>query len=135
MNDYISLDKCKNRILYRINSRNLSFGVFNIEQSGFVGIREKFGTRYLFTEYHWDTGTPFGTVHPIEELEPLPDDINIKETLDIVDAETGKDVIFREGIGWCFANSQQCCEAIRPQSVENEKLFKWLESKEKQYHE
>lgn len=68
----IPLEDCKHAYLYRISARNFSLGVFDAEVKGFVGIREKFGTRYLFTEYHYDTGAPFGTVFPQEELGPCP---------------------------------------------------------------
>lgn len=69
---YIPIDSCKHGHTYRINSRNLSFGVYDKDKKGFVGIRYKFGERYLFTEYHWDTGAPFGTVCPQKELEECP---------------------------------------------------------------
>lgn len=70
--EYIALDDCEHRGFYRIQARNFDFGVFDQTAKGFIGIREKFGTTYLFTEYHWDTGAPFGTVRPIELLEPCP---------------------------------------------------------------
>lgn len=80
MNDeYIKLENCKHGYLYKINSRNLDYGVFNEKDKGFIGIREKFGQTYLFTEYHWDTGAPYGTVTPIEEISKIPDDIKIDE--------------------------------------------------------
>jgi hypothetical protein len=69
---HIPLEKCKHGHLYRIHSRNLELGVFNERTKGFVGIREKFWKLYLFTEYHADTGAPFGTVHPLEEIEECP---------------------------------------------------------------
>jgi hypothetical protein len=46
----IALKDCENRFAYRISSRNLSIGVFNLKTSGFIGIREKFGDQYLFTD-------------------------------------------------------------------------------------
>lgn len=67
MQDYLTIEECKHGHLYKINSRNLKWGVFNASVKGFIGIREKFGRRYLFTEFHWDTGPPFGTVKPIVE--------------------------------------------------------------------
>lgn len=73
---YLSLDQCKDGYLYRIHSRNLAFGVYNNKTKGFSGIRTKFGYRYIFEEYHWDTGAPFGTVHPIEEVCMCPIDIS-----------------------------------------------------------
>lgn len=68
----IKLEDCKHGYTYRISSRNLIYGVFNKPVNGFVGIREKFTREYLFTEFHWDTGAPFGTVNPLEELEECP---------------------------------------------------------------
>lgn len=55
--------------LYRIKSRNLPYGVFD-GKSGFIGIREKFLELYLFTEYDYDDGPPFGTVRVLEDLGP-----------------------------------------------------------------
>lgn len=78
MDDYIKLEDCKERFLYKIFSRNLSYGVYD-GNSGFIGIRNKFGMDYLFTEYHWDTGPPFGTVHPKEEICEVPKNIQCKE--------------------------------------------------------
>jgi hypothetical protein len=69
---HIPLSDCKHGWLYKIQSRNLIMGVFNEEKSRFVGIRGKFDQRFLFVEYHWDTGPPFGTVKPLECLEPCP---------------------------------------------------------------
>ena len=138
MAESIPLEKCKNRVLYRIHSRNLGFGVFNEADNGFVGIREKFGVEYLFTEYHWDTGEPFGTVHPVEELEPLPEDIDIRESLGTVDEETGKPLVFDKpraegGKGWHFADGTVTDDKVMPMSVSNKKLFQWLDEKRKQY--
>lgn len=78
MDDYIKLEDCKERFLYKIFSRNLSYGVYD-GNSGFIGIRNKFGMDYLFTEYHWDAGPPFGTVHPKEEICEVPKNIQCKE--------------------------------------------------------
>ena len=64
----IPLKKCEIGVLYKIHSRNLQYGIFN-GKDGFIGIRTKFGQKYLFTEFHWDTGPPYGTVKPIEKTE------------------------------------------------------------------
>lgn len=64
--------------LYKIRSRNLSSGVYD-GKGGFTGIRQKFGSRYLFTEYDWDNGPPFGTVVVKEDLGPVPEGIEISE--------------------------------------------------------
>ena len=68
----IPLEECKHRGLYKIQARNFSYGVFNKNQNGFVGIREKFSRKFLFTEFHHDTGPPYGTVKPLEFIEMCP---------------------------------------------------------------
>ena len=130
--DSIPLEQCQKGGLYRIRSRNLSFGVFD-GNGGFVGIREKFGSEYLFTEYHWDTGAPFGTVKPVELLEmcPLSD---IRESIGVVDAVTQRPVAFDKpvmdgGRGWYFMDTDEASLAISPRTIENEALFDYLEAK------
>ena len=99
----IPLKDCKQGFLYKINSRNLAFGVFNEKVDGFVGIRTKFGVRYLFIEFHYETGAPFGTVRPEKELELCP----------ILDLKEGA------SDGEFFKT--------------NKELFDWLEEKENLY--
>lgn len=72
LKEYLKLEECKHGYTYRISSRNLAFGVYDERKQGFVGIRTKFGDRYLFVEYHYDTAAPFGTVCPRIELEKCP---------------------------------------------------------------
>lgn len=105
---HIRLEDCKHSYLYRIYSRNLSFGVFHKKSSGFIGIREKFGYEYLFTEYHFDTGAPYGTVHPLEELE--------KYFLEVYEGKF-------EDYG------------VDNKYIYNKELFNWLKEKEKQYYD
>ena len=76
----IPLDECVDRMVYRIRSRNLAYGVFR-PPTGFIGIREKFGNLYLFEEYYAD-GSTFGTVYPVEEVGVLPDGIEMRENYD-----------------------------------------------------
>lgn len=54
--------------VYRIRSRNLIVGVWWPEAKGFIGIRTKFGDRYLFTEFHHDADPHMGTVNQMEFL-------------------------------------------------------------------
>lgn len=134
----ILLDECKNRILYRIHSRNLVLGVFNISTKGFVGIREKFGHYFLFEEYHYDTGAPFGTVHPKEELELMPEDMILEKCLGTVDKKTGRSVAFDKpvsqgGRGWYYIDTDNASDEIDPVTIPNNELFNWLKEKEKQY--
>lgn len=133
----IALENCKHGFLYKIDSRNLITGVFNQESKGFIGIREKFGDEFLFTEYHWDTGAPFGTVKPQEELCQLPENIQVKEDLGIVDKKTKRSVAFDKpvadgGKGWYFIDTKEEDQNIRPMYVENKELFDWIREKEKE---
>ncbi len=98
---YLPLPDCKHGWLYEIMSRNLTLGVFRKDRKGFVGIREKLGHVYLFVEYHWDTGEPFGTVKPLRRVERCP----IKELDEFFRTEDGK-------------------------LKDNEKLFDWLKRKQ-----
>ena len=140
--DRIKLEDCKHRRLYRIYSRNLSFGIFNEKAKGFIGIREKFGNLYLFTEYHWDTGPPFGTVHPKEELELLPEEIECRESFDTIDGKTDRPIKFDKprkdgGRGWVYTDTDEACpltedqkyQDVDPVSPTNKPLFDWLTKK------
>lgn len=79
----IHLDACKHGWTYKIHSRNLIAGVFNKETNGFVGLREKFGKVFLFTEFHYDTGAPYGTVSPEKEIEECPI-TDLRESFDTI---------------------------------------------------
>lgn len=117
--DHIDLADCKHRYLYRLKSRNLLFGVFNESTNGFVGIREKFGDRYLFQEYHWDTGPPFGTVHPVEELGFCPyDDLSegYSREASAEDTKHYKNIVVGERYYF-----------------KNRTLFDWIEAQQKNY--
>lgn len=62
--------------IYKLNSRNLSYAVFD-GNTGFIGIREKFGSRFLDMEHHWDIGA-HGTVSGLADREvDIPSDIEI----------------------------------------------------------
>jgi hypothetical protein len=70
----IPIAECKRGYIYRLHSRNLAYGVFVPEDNnGFIGIRQKFDSRFLFTEYHWENGPPHGTAKPLEEMGPIED--------------------------------------------------------------
>jgi hypothetical protein len=143
--------ECKNRVLYRIRSRNLSFGVFREETGGFIGLREKQGHIYAFEEYHWDNGPPYGTVTPLEELpEVLPDKILLTLELGSICSECRKtceyvkfpdgerEKIYPDGHKmmtqgeWKHLESTECQE-VRPMSVGNRAIERWLRRMEKKY--
>lgn len=63
--------------VYEVHARNFSVGVWNGD-NGFVGLRLKFGTEYLDTEYLWDE--PYhGTASAKQLLETLPEHTNVSE--------------------------------------------------------
>lgn len=67
----IPLTECVARRIYKLHSRNLKVGVFNGE--AFIGIRTKFGNKFLDKEYHCDYEC--GTAKPLEEIGELPVEI------------------------------------------------------------
>lgn len=69
---YISMNDCKESFLYKIHARNAKLGIYCFENKSFKISRYKFNSNFIFEEFHWDTGEPFGTVKPIEEIEEVP---------------------------------------------------------------
>lgn len=142
--DRILLEDCLNRHVYRLCSRNLGVGVYDAARLGFIGIREKFGERYLFLEYHWDYGGgPYGTANPLEDLGLLPRRIQAKESSAVVDRETGRPVAFdrtetsiplirsRPDVlrprGWYFLDTGEYASGIEAVSLGNQPLFDYLD--------
>lgn len=87
---YIPLDECKDGYFYCIHARNSNGGIFSEKEKGFIISRFKFGDNFLFTEYHWDTGEPYGTVKPIKEICKAPELNDDGETLEWLNQETEK---------------------------------------------
>lgn len=123
---FIPKKDCKNRIVYKIHSRNLELGVYDERDGGFIGFREKFGSVYLFKEFHYDNGPPFGTVRPDEETGwRLPAFISLDETLGTVCGNCGG-VVEYNGVDAWNHTSKKKCENAAPQAVNNDDLSKWL---------
>lgn len=76
------MSECKDGFLYRIKARNAGFGIYSEEEKGFIISRIKFTSNFLFTEYHWDTGAPYGTVKPLEDMGEAPKGMSDTETLE-----------------------------------------------------
>lgn len=70
--DYIKIDDLKNNYSYKIIGRNAYVGIWVENEKSFMISRYTGLKPYLFHEYHWDIGTPFGTVKPIELIELCP---------------------------------------------------------------
>lgn len=58
--------------LYYINARNAHLGIWIPGKRGFIISRFKFKANYLFVEYHYDIGTPYGTVKPFYKIDRTP---------------------------------------------------------------
>ena len=75
----IPIPDCIKGRVYKLHCRNLQYGVYD-GKNGFIGIRTKFGSRYLFTELHLDADESFGTVKAMEDTgTDVPDDIEVVE--------------------------------------------------------
>ena len=81
---YIPLEECEDGKIYKILSRNLTYGMFDKDTKGFTGLRTKFNDIFLFEEYHWDADTSYGTVKPLEILDYAPVNKNDKNALKIL---------------------------------------------------
>jgi hypothetical protein len=65
--------------LYMIRARNACVGIYGHSpeakpqyQHLYTIPRRKFTAEYLFDEYDWDTGEPYGTAIPLRDLGPAP---------------------------------------------------------------
>lgn len=127
----VPIDECIPRRLYKLRSRNLTLGVYDGKQ-GFIGVRHKIGSNFLFTEYHWDQGPPHGTVLGVVDTGiDLPGHIQLCESPGTVDMETDRWVSFDKpvangGKGWYFTDTGEPGENIRPQGKRNAELYDWL---------
>ncbi|MDO8542840.1 MAG: hypothetical protein Q7S40_20555 [Opitutaceae bacterium] len=65
---YLTIDQLEEDCIYLIHARNSYIGIWGASKRGFTLVRDKFGRRFLFTEFHWDTGAPFGTVKPFVKI-------------------------------------------------------------------
>jgi hypothetical protein len=131
--NYIAAGDCIDRHIYRIHSRNLKYGIYKEESGGFIGLREKFGSRFLFEEYHADTGGVYGTVCPKEDLGIVLSNEYHLRCQDPVsyDSVTGREVDFdtpvaQGGKGWFFIDTGESDLAIRASSRGNPELFVFM---------
>ena len=79
---YLPITQLEDGCIYLIHARNSYVGIWRASVRGFTLVREKFGRRFLSTEFHWDTGAPFGTVKPFVKVSgPVEPDCR-RHTLD-----------------------------------------------------
>jgi hypothetical protein len=134
-------EELRRGFLYKIRSRNLAMGVYN-GQRGFVGIREKFDSLFLFTEYlNVPSSGMLGTVTPEEELEPCPIE-ELRELLGSKCQTCDQRAWFVEYAetdprpeGFPNARGEwRCdggCEKTKPVAVVNRELYDWLIERER----
>jgi hypothetical protein len=126
-----NINECIKRRVYKLRSRNLSYGVWN-GKDGFIGIRTKFGDKFLDIEFHWDVG--HGTVmDAVDTGIDVPGDIPAVMYLDTIDESTKRSVAFARETetgnkGWYFKDTGTPDETIIPVSVRNKRLFDFLDS-------
>ena len=129
--------------VYRLRSRNLSFGVY-VGGRQFIGVRQKFDREYLDAEYHFgEPGDVSGTAVPLEDLGPLPDGIVGALYLGTYDSVTGRSIRYERSIPnpnagcedavgwWVFADTGGVCPkhpGCLAYDVENTPLLKFLKA-------
>jgi hypothetical protein len=112
--------------VYRLRSRNLLVGVFTGDR--FIGIREKFGDRYLDAEYPYDNG---GTATAKEELGSI-ENIPLKISLGSQCQNCGKPAKWSGPPAPAPWVCEGGCEKVYPQMVSNKELFRALEKYEQE---
>jgi hypothetical protein len=76
----IKLEQLQRGRVYRLQSRNLECGVWN-GKNAFIGIRTKFGLRFLDMEIHWGLSKTFGTAQALETMGTIPESISLNISL------------------------------------------------------
>lgn len=132
----IPFDQLVKGTVYKLHSRNLATGVFTGKQ-GFIGIRTKFGSRYLFEEIEYSQDNNYGTAVATEMLGTIPLDIPLTDRLGTACATCSKPVNFDKsrsyGARWEHdddAVPPEDAHDIYPVSVSNQQLFEALEAYE-----
>lgn len=104
----ITLGELQRGKVYRLKSRNLACGVWN-GKDGFVGIRTKFGLRFLDMEIHWDLSESFGTAQALEGLGSIPESISLNI-----------------GLGTECGNCHKPVKYVKPHAQQKEASGEWL---------
>lgn len=132
----MNVEDCQNGHVYRIRSRNLSIGVYRSTDDSFVGIREKFGSRFLDREYATEC---FGTVKSIgEDLGVCPTENlqtslgtecgNCRARMNYVYHPKGHTEKFHGK--WVHVDKPDCGK-LEPVSIHNKILFDFLDTIDK----
>jgi hypothetical protein len=107
---FLTRDQLERGAVYEVRSRNLIAGVYDGEQ-GFIGIREKFGDEYLFTEYlSRECGgdkQPFDTVHPFQKIGEAKSNV-LAEHYGLICAHCGKGAWKDPQEKWTYPEGNHC---------------------------
>jgi hypothetical protein len=122
----IPIDDLEIGRIYRLQARNLTFAVWN--GTDFVGIRDKFGERFLDS-----CEIPDRTAWALDEVGVVPEGVLLKPYLPTIDSVTERYVAFDKpvdsgGRGWYFLDDETESKEIRPFAPRNEALFAILDA-------
>lgn len=132
---FIPVGELEHGCVYEIVSRNLYVGVWDSQANngggGFIGIRQKFGDSYLFTEYEHTTGGNFGTARAFKKLDvKLPKGIVIGIDVEFLDKTNGRLIEFTSprppygtGRGWVYSDAKEEVPTDNVLRVQNKPLF------------
>lgn len=126
----IEIENLQLGAVYELRARNLRYGVWN--GTTFVGIREKFGSRFLD-----ECEVPGATAFAQEEVGRIPDEcLPARAYLGSQDKFTGRPVAFDKpvaqgGKGWYFTDTGEASEQIFSVAVMNRALFEYLDGIER----
>ena len=130
MNDVIPIESLTVGRVYRLQARNLIYGVWNGKD--FLGIREKFGRRFLD-----GCEVPYATAFPLEDTGiDVPPQIPLKEYLGSYDERTGRETAFdipvsQGGKGWYFVDTGEASTEIRSVARGNPALYEFMDKVER----
>lgn len=134
--NFIPLEDLEDGRVYRLKSRNLLVGLWRAKTNGFIGVRQKFDSRYLFEEFHYDTDSHCGTARATEALDltwPVPDaywkvDLGLFEALDLYDQQFNEELHAKQLIEYQEAESRRWApktEATVLKEARIEKVRAW----------
>lgn len=118
------------RRVYRLRSRNLVIGVWNEKSLGFIGIREKGDSLYLFTEYEYTLSN--GTAKAVRDMEvDVPSAIEMNTglgtmcSLHLTSCHYQKNELGDKG-KWFHQDGTLLEPGASPMGVSNQELFDFL---------
>lgn len=122
----IAKDQLKVRGIYKVEARNIGLAVWNGKD--FVGIRHKFGHRYLDEERPYEDGPPYGTASAVAEVGTLPETIPLETRGRTVCHNCGTPA---KWLGPPAPAPWVCeggCVKVDPVSRDNQAMFDYLEA-------